>query len=204
MQLFYHGVYTRRMRITGGVYRSRSLRAPRGDATRPTSDRVREALFAILGSQRTLEGCAVLDLYAGTGALGFEALSRGARAATFVESARAAIAVIHANAGALRLEARARVVPVTVERCGDALGPEAPFDLVFADPPYAMVESGAVTAALERLVGRGVLAEGGILVLEHGKAAAPPSLAGLAIGEARRYGDTALAFYAAPGSAGGG
>src|SRR6202042_1567446 len=86
------------MRITGGVHRSRVLRAPQGTTTRPTSDRVREALFAILASAGAVEGARVLDLYAGSGALGLEALSRGASSATLVESERAAIAVVRANA----------------------------------------------------------------------------------------------------------
>ncbi len=183
------------MRITGGAHRSRPLSAPKGHATRPTSDRVREALFAILGSRSNLEGARVLDLYAGTGALALEALSRGARSATFVESARSALLSIRANVAALRFEGQVRVVAGAVERSLDAVVKEGPYDVVFADPPYALVASGAAVEAIADLVRRGGLAEGGVLVLEHGKADVSPSLPGLALSSARRYGDTVLAFY---------
>jgi 16S rRNA (guanine966-N2)-methyltransferase len=183
------------MRITGGAHRSRPLRAPKGDATRPTSDRVREALFAILES--SLDGARVLDLYAGTGALGLEALSRGARAATLVESSRSALVAISANVTALRLEGQVRVVPGAVERSAGALSTGGPYDLVLADPPYALVASGAAVDAIVHLVERGILAPGGTLVLEHGKGDATPSIRGLSLSQTRRYGDTVLAFYAA-------
>jgi 16S rRNA (guanine966-N2)-methyltransferase len=184
------------MRITGGAHRSRPLRAPKGDATRPTSDRVREALFAILGSERTLDGAKVLDLYAGTGALGLEALSRGARSATLVESSRAALGAIRANVEALRLDVNVRVVASAVERSGAALAADSPFDIVFADPPYALVASGAAAEALGGLIGKGALAPGGILVLEHGKGDVSPTIRGVSLSQVRRYGDTVLAFYA--------
>src|ERR1700680_1652370 len=99
------------MRITGGIHRSRSLRAPRGERTRPTSDRVREALFGILTARRSLAGLEILDLYAGTGALALEALSRGAGRATLVESSREALAAIRANVAALGVQDRVRVIP---------------------------------------------------------------------------------------------
>lgn len=105
------------MRITGGTFRSRAIRAPRGSATRPTSDRVREALFGILTSAGVLDGSPpprVLDLYAGTGALGLEALSRGAAEATFVESGREALAVLRENIAALGVEGRTHVVAADV------------------------------------------------------------------------------------------
>ncbi len=182
------------MRITGGVHRSRSLAAPRGNATRPTSDRVREALFGILTSASPLAGVRVLDLYAGTGALSFESLSRGAASATLVESARAAIDAIRANADALRLASAVTVLATTVER--SELGGGAPFDLVFADPPYALVATGVAPRAVAAIVATpGVLAEGARLVFEHGKGDMPPSIAGLALIDSRRYGDTVLSFY---------
>src|SRR5882672_8557772 len=102
------------MRITGGIWRSRALRAPRGDATRPTSDRVREALFSMLAADGLLECARVLDLFAGTGALSFEALSRGAEQAVLVEHAREALAAIKDNARALDAEKRVRVVAARV------------------------------------------------------------------------------------------
>src|SRR5262249_3327716 len=129
------------MRITGGVHRSRNLVAPRGQATRPTSDRVREALFAILRADPPIHGPRVLDLYAGTGALALEALSRGAAFAVLVERGKEALDAIRANVAALGVAAEARVVSVPVERAArgvqtaaTALGGEA-FDLVFVDPP---------------------------------------------------------------------
>jgi len=183
------------MRITGGVHRSRPLRAPRGDATRPTSDRVREALFSILASQRTLEGAKVLDLYAGTGALGLEALSRGASSATLVETSRSALSAIRANIEALGVEQRVRVAAIAVERSRQTLSADAPFDVVFADPPYALVASGAVANAIGELVSKQILADDGLLVLEHGKNDVSPTIAGLTLSASRRYGDTVIAFY---------
>lgn len=183
------------MRITGGALRSRNLRAPKGMATRPTTDRVREALFSMLTSRSRIEGARVLDLYAGTGALGFEALSRGAAHATFVESARAALLVLRANGADLGVDDRTSVVAGEVESVTARLAREGPFDLVFADPPWALVDQGTVPRALLDVVARGVLAPGGLLVLEHSARSAPPALVGLVFGEVRRFGDTAIAFY---------
>ena len=178
------------MRITGGEFGSRALKAPRGSATRPTSDRVREALFSILGARGALTG-RVLDLFAGTGALGLEALSRGAEAVVFVERSREALVALQANVDALGVRGRVRVLSVPVERAGRALEGER-FDLVFADPPYADVKSGVALRALESVA---VPVLGGLLVLEHASRDAPPAIAGLAHDEARTYGDTAVSFY---------
>jgi 16S rRNA (guanine(966)-N(2))-methyltransferase RsmD len=186
------------MRITGGIHRSRKLVAPRGSATRPTSDRVREALFSFLTVQGALEGAAVLDLYAGTGALSFEALSRGAKTAVLVEPSRDAREAIRANAVALRVEGAIEVVPVTVERAGSRVAARSPFDLVFADPPYADVASGAVRRALTALLqDRQLVLPGGLLLLEHGKRDEPPELPGLDLHHTRQYGDTSIAVYTA-------
>ena len=183
------------MRITGGVHRSRPLKAPRGSATRPTSDRVREALFAILGSVDAIDGARVLDLYAGTGALGLEALSRGAAHATLVEKGRDALAAIRANVAALREEARTRVMAAPVARVGAALGDER-FDLVFADPPYADVAKGTTSNELAAVVDAH-LAPRARVIVEHASADAPPTIGGLRPIETRRYGDTSLTFYLA-------
>ena len=187
------------MRITGGRHRSRMLVAPRGSATRPTSDRVREALFAILASSGNppLAGARVLDLYAGTGALALEALSRGAASAVLVERAREALDAIRTNVAALHLEANVRVLPMAVERAGRSLRAAGTpgFDLVFADPPYADVPRGDVTRALEAVVASGALAEVARVVMEHGKGDAAPAVVGLVLEETRRYGDTCLSFY---------
>src|ERR1019366_8598865 len=147
------------MRITGGIHRSRNLRAPRGDRTRPTSDRVREALFAILGSKRSLEGARVLDLYSGTGALALEALSRGAAHATLVESARSALDAILTNVQALKAGAQVRIVACPVERAARAIAEHAPFDVMFADPPYSLVSTGEAPRTLDALGAAGLLAD---------------------------------------------
>ncbi len=179
------------MRITGGAFRSRSLASPSGSETRPTADRVREALFSILENRYELTGARVLDLYAGTGALGLEALSRGASHVTFVERRREALAAIRTNVASLGVLAQSELMPRTVHAALAALA--GPFELIFADPPYADVQSGVaaeVMSGLARLLG-----EGSVFVLEHGKKAAAPSIAGLGCVDSRTYGDTALVFY---------
>ncbi|HLI54383.1 MAG TPA: 16S rRNA (guanine(966)-N(2))-methyltransferase RsmD [Acidimicrobiales bacterium] len=124
------------MRVVGGVARGRPLRAPRSAGTRPTSDRVREAIFSMLESLGGLGGASVLDLYSGSGAMGVESLSRGAARAVLVESDPAAVRAIRAN-----LEVLADVGHLAAVVCSDALrylaGGVPPFDVVFADPPYA-------------------------------------------------------------------
>jgi 16S rRNA (guanine966-N2)-methyltransferase len=189
------------MRITGGTHRSRTVVAPHGQSTRPTSDRVREALFSILGASfGELEGARVLDLFAGSGALAFEALSRGAAHATLVEKDRSALRAIRENAAALGMSPRVRVVAEPVERACQAglAGLASPardlgaFDVVFADPPYAVVDE---TARLLGGVAESLLAAEGVLVLEHSSKTAPPAIATLSLRDGRRYGDTALSFY---------
>ena len=159
------------LRIVAGRLGGRRLVAPRDRETRPTSERVREALFSILGP---IEGD-VLDLYAGSGALGFEALSRGASRVVFVESRRPALDALRENA---------RV-----------LGVEPAVSLILADPPYALVHGGQAPRTLAALLAAGALAPGGVLVLEHASRTEPPSLEGLFLRECRRYGDTALSIY---------
>jgi 16S rRNA (guanine966-N2)-methyltransferase len=183
------------MRITGGHLRSRTLKAPRGQATRPTSDRVREALFGILTSAGGVEGAQVLDLYAGTGAMALEALSRGAAAAWLVESGREALAAARTNVEALGLGERAVVVASDVAQAVRRLADAGPFDLVFADPPWALVDAGHASAVLSDLTKRGGIATGGRVVLEHSARTPPPDIDGLVQVETRRYGDTALTFY---------
>ena len=148
------------MRIIAGEWRSRRLAVPAGASTRPTADRVREALFSMLASRLgTFEGLRVADLFAGSGAFGFEALSRGAAFACFVERDAAALAAIRANAQALGGADRAQVIP------GSALAlPRAePFDLILADPPYGPGSGTAVAAEIGRA---GWLAPGGWLAIE--------------------------------------
>ncbi len=151
------------MRVVAGEFKGRPLMAVPGRATRPTSDRVREALFSVLGER--VEGAWVLDLFAGTGALAIEALSRGARGAVLVEQAAGAAAVIRANLGALGLEGVATVRRTRAETYlrGPALR-DGPFDLVFLDPPYAL-GVGVVAGVLGRLADR-VLRDGAVVVVE--------------------------------------
>ena len=147
------------MRIVAGAWRGRPIAAPPGSATRPTADRIRETLFSMLVSRLgSFEGLRVADLFAGSGALGLEALSRGAGHATFVESDPVALRAIAANAGKLGAMPRIEI------RAGSALAlpRSAPFDLVLADPPYAE-DPAAVLAAVERAQW---LAPGGWLAVE--------------------------------------
>jgi 16S rRNA (guanine966-N2)-methyltransferase len=183
------------MRITGGLYRSRAIRAPRGQGTRPTSDRVREALFGILASAGRLAGARVLDLYAGTGALALEALSRGAADATLVESGRDALDAARANVASLGMQDRVRVVAADVGSAAGRLGRHGPFDLVLADPPWALVDEGRAGASLAVLVASAALAPSGMVVLEHSSRTPAPDIEGLERVDIRRYGDAALAFY---------
>jgi 16S rRNA (guanine966-N2)-methyltransferase len=172
------------MRVIAGELGGRRLAAPRGATTRPTSERVREALFSMLGD---LGGARVLDLFAGSGALGIEALSRGAAHATFAERSAPALAALRANLAALGLEARATV------RAGDAIAAlRAPgtYDLVFLDPPYAVAEAlaGELSLALPA-----VLAAGARVVSESDRRA-PPAIA-LPLARERRYGDTLIRIH---------
>jgi 16S rRNA (guanine966-N2)-methyltransferase len=183
------------MRITGGDLRSRALRAPRGQATRPTTDRVREALFGILTAAGAVEGAQVLDLYAGTGALALEALSRGAAGAVLVESGRDALAALRTNVETLGLEDRAQVVAGDVAQTVRRMAGAGPFDMVFADPPWALVDAGQPAAVLSDLARRGLITSDCRVVLEHSARTAPFDIDGLVRIDTRRYGDTALTFY---------
>lgn len=146
------------MRIIAGKWRGRPLEAPPGLATRPTADRVRETLFSMLASRLgSFEELRVADLFAGSGALGFEALSRGAAHATFVESDSKAAAMIKRNAE--KLGAAVQILPGSAL----ALPPSAPFDLIFADPPYA---KGSGSAAFHAVIEAGWLAPGGWMSVE--------------------------------------
>jgi 16S rRNA (guanine966-N2)-methyltransferase len=173
------------MRVIAGRYRGRRLRAPRGTVTRPTSERVREGLFSMLGA---LDGARVLDLFAGTGALGIEALSRGAEQVVFVERDRRAVEALRANLAALELdEEQALLRREDAHRAvKTAREQEETYDLLLIDPPYGRVrELGPELSAL--------LAPGGRLVAESDRRA-PPQLQ-LALVKERRYGDTEIRIY---------
>lgn len=183
------------MRVIAGQARGRRLAVPPGTTVRPTADRVREALFSSLAAR--VPGARVLDAYAGSGALGVEALSRGAAWATFVERDARATRTVETNLERTGLTARATVVRATVARfCAEPRG--GPFDLVLADPPYALAV-GTVFERLAALHAAGGLAPGALVVVERDRrrldpgAAAPPFLAP---GGSRTYGDTVLLSYA--------
>lgn len=158
------------MRIIAGEWRGRPLIAPAGSNTRPTADRAREGLFSMLASRLgSLEGLQVADLFAGSGALGLEALSRGAAHCLFVDNDRAAVEAIKRNLVKLNASARGDVRAQSVER---AALPSAPCDLVMLDPPYSL---GLAESALERLCTGGWLAAGAIVSVEtSGPELAPP------------------------------
>ncbi|MBD0292691.1 MAG: 16S rRNA (guanine(966)-N(2))-methyltransferase RsmD [Jiangellaceae bacterium] len=182
-------------RIVAGAARGRRLTVPAGRDTRPTSDRVREALFSSLESQLgAFAGTRVLDLYAGSGALGLEALSRGARQALFVESDPRAVQAIRGNIDALGLRG-ATVAPGPVERVLSNPPPER-YDVVLADPPYRL-PGARLTEVLAALVG-GWLTPDAVVVVERPARAAPLSWpAGIAGERVRRYGETVL-WYGRP------
>jgi 16S rRNA (guanine966-N2)-methyltransferase len=180
------------MRIVAGDLGGRVLRAPHGAATRPTSEKVRQALFNILGPPG--DDLHVLDLFAGSGALGLEALSRGAATATFVERARPALTTLRANVEDLAVGPRARIVPTDVSAflAGAAAAPGPAWTWIFLDPPYA---AGVVAATLAALPAAR-LAPDVAIVVEHAHREPPPDRAGFLLRtDLRRYGDTSLSWY---------
>jgi len=185
------------LRVIAGRLGGRRLSAPRGHVTRPTGARVREALFSILGP---LDGARVLDLYAGTGALSLEALSRGAERAVLVEHDRNALACLRENVAALSLGPHAVVVPLRLPRALAAVVEHGPFDLVLCDPPWADLAS--ASAILARLPREGGLAAGARLVLEHAEKDDPPALPGLTVVDRRTWGDTAVTMFRADPASG--
>lgn len=180
-------------RIIAGTAGGRRLAAPAGRTTRPTSDRTREGLFAsVLAELGTLAGAAVLDLYAGSGAVGLEALSRGADDVLLIEANAAAAQVIRRNIEIVGLPG-ATCVQDRVERVlRKGPGTRRPRDLVYADPPYAIGED-ELAAALAALAGHGWLRQGALVVLERdARSGPPPWPAGYAQDRSRRYGESAL------------
>jgi 16S rRNA (guanine966-N2)-methyltransferase len=167
------------MRIVAGKYRGREIIGPTSIATRPTSDRVRESLFNILAhgiDGFSIDDARVMDLFAGTGALGLEALSRGAKFCQFVEESA---------------EARGIIRKRDATDLGDC-GPQSPFDLVFADPPY---NKGLGEKALRALMAGAWLSPGAVVVLEEAEKAEVPEVAGLTLLDTRVYGETAIRIY---------
>lgn len=181
------------MRIIAGKFRSRTLRSLKGQALRPTSDRLRETLFNILGP--TVEGSIFLDLYAGTGAVGIEALSRGARSAIFIEQHGPATALILRNLEALGIFGKAEILGVEVSRGLERLETRRVHaHFVFLDPPYA--SSNEYEDTLEFLGDSLIVAPGGIVIAEHlRKRALPERVGELELTRVVEQGDAALSFY---------
>jgi 16S rRNA (guanine966-N2)-methyltransferase len=182
------------LRVIAGSDRGRKLVSPPGDLVRPTKDMVREAMFSALDARGALVDATVLDLFAGTGALGIEALSRGATRAVFVERDRTALDAIAANVTALRLGDRARVLAADVARFLRGMPPpDGPFDLVLADPPYDTTDAD-VTALLVALAAPGWLAPDAIVSVERPARHPVVVPTGWRTGWERAFGDTLLSF----------
>lgn len=183
------------MRIIAGLAKGVPLKAPKGVNTRPTSDRVRESVFAILGD---FSDRRVLDLFAGSGALGLEALSRGAVAALFLEKDRGAVQVIRDNIEKTRFTSQAQVLAVdTLKFLTNPArywseANEKKYDLVFIDPPYT---AGLYTTVLAKLISSGLLVDHSIVVVETAKFQLPPEVEGFNLWRSERYGDTVVYFY---------
>jgi 16S rRNA (guanine(966)-N(2))-methyltransferase RsmD len=177
------------LRVIGGTLGGRRLEGPPRSGVRPTADRVREALFEVLGG--LVEDARVLDLYAGTGALGIEALSRGAAWCDFVESDPKAQAVIRENLTRTALLDVSKLYPLPVARALARL--QGPYGLVVADPPY---EYDRAESELTQVVSGGLLAAGGVLAVEHSQRRPwPETLGGRPQLSSRRYGDTRVTLY---------
>jgi 16S rRNA (guanine966-N2)-methyltransferase len=185
------------MRIVAGTFRRRSLVAPKGQSTRPTADRAREAMFNMLTHAPWapgLEGARVLDLFAGSGALGLEAISRGAAFCQFVERDAAARAAIAANVATLGVAGQVRIDPRDAARLGQRGAADGPaFDLVFADPPYGQ---GLGELALEALARGGWLAEGAVVALERSADDPTPTPPGFERLDERVWGAARVTFLA--------
>ncbi len=180
------------MRVVGGTLRGRPLSTPKTDAIRPTTDRTREAVFNVIAHRYgdLLDGGRVLDLFAGTGALGLEALSRGASYGVFIEESAEGRGLIRTNVEAFGLSGRTKIFRRDATRLGEA-GTLQPFDIIFADPPYAKgLGEKALTAALEG----GWMKRGALCIVEESAATPFQPPAGFTLEDRRDYGDTSVAF----------
>ncbi len=184
------------MRIVGGKFKGREIAGPTTPDTRPTSDRVRESIFNILAhgiADFTLEDARVMDLFAGTGALGLEAISRGAKFCLFVEDGTEARGLIRRNADSCGVIGQCKIWRRDATDLGPS-APQSPYSLVFLDPPY---NTGLGEKALTSLRDGGWLAQGAILVLEEADKAQVAEQAGLTLIDQRSYGDTQVRIYRA-------
>ena len=178
------------MRIIAGAWRGRLLPGTVGEGVRPATDKVRGAIFNIFQNRVDLRGADILDLFAGTGSLGFEALSRGARSVTFVDNDRAAVRAIRENAAALGCADACDVVQSDAD--GFLRRPGGPYRLVFADPPYAYTGTGGLPA---KVLSSGILEPGGYLVVEHRRGTAFTGLPDGSPVLAREFGSTEVSFF---------
>jgi 16S rRNA (guanine966-N2)-methyltransferase len=178
------------MRIIAGEHRGRRLEEFEGEDVRPTSDRAREALFSMLNSRHALLDATVLDLFCGTGALGLEALSRGAAFATFVDKDPQAVAITRKNIGTCKESGRAKVIRADATRLAAA---DRAYGLVLLDPPYGQ---DLIQPTVERLMQGGWLDVGVLIVAEIGRKEDPPGLEGFHVDDVRRYGAAKFVFYA--------
>jgi 16S rRNA (guanine966-N2)-methyltransferase len=183
------------MRIVGGEFRGRTLATPKSLAIRPTTDRTRESVFNVLGHRYgdRLEGARVLDLFAGTGALGLEAISRGASHCLFVEESAEGRGLLRDNIEAFGLQGRTKIFRRDATSLG-SVGTIAPFDLVFADPPYG---KGLGESALASARAGGWLKPGALCVVEETASASFRTVEGFRIVDERHYGDTIVRFIEA-------
>ncbi len=182
------------MRIVGGKFRGKALAGPTSEATRPTSDRVRESIFNILAhgiADFTLEEARVMDLFAGTGALGLEAISRGSKFCLFVEEDSAARGVIRNNSDACGVIGQCKIWRRDATDLGPS-APQSPYSLVFIDPPYG---KGLGEKALQSLLAGGWLAAGAIVVLEEAEKSVVADVLGVELLDQRTYGDTQVRIY---------
>jgi len=182
------------LRVSGGQYKGRTLRVAPGSTTRPSSQLVRSALFSIISPQ--IENARVLDLFAGTGALGIEALSRGALKAHFVENNHKQFIALSKNLDNFSLENEAKAFPVSVEKALDTLMES--YDMVFLDPPY---DYPGVDNLIAKILQSKILAENGTIILEHSRrVTAPKDLANVRLVKEKIYGDTQISIYEKVGS----
>ncbi len=178
------------MRVIGGEYRGLRLRAPRGMGTRPPTGRVRESIFSALGD--SVREADVLDLYAGSGSFGIEALSRGGNSAVFVERSRPALAALRSNLELVGAEDAATVISSSVERYLSDDAEDPSFDIVFADPPWD-ISSEELAGVLEKVSGR--MSRGAVAVVTRRASDAVPVARRLEFDDQRRHGDTEIIRY---------
>jgi 16S rRNA (guanine966-N2)-methyltransferase len=178
------------MRITGGKYRGRTIYSGKSQNIRPATDRVRETIFAILPQYIVFEETTVIDLYAGTGSLGFESLSRGAQSVVFVDNSPAAIRFINRTAEALNCTDRCKIILSPIDRFINKTSTRG--GLIFADPPYAAMELPMLPGRIAR---SGIAAIDAILIIEHSKHTAFPDDRSYSVFRQKNFGNTIVSFF---------